>query len=81
VAAGKGEVLLIVNVAFTGSVKLPVAVLEDESVTVTEKVAEVVPAGGVPVRNPAAVNINQDGNPVADHVYPPLPPLAVKLSL
>jgi hypothetical protein len=61
-------VLAIVSAAFTGSVKLSVVVSEEESVSVTENVAEVVPAGGVPVRNPAAVSISQDGNPVADHV-------------
>jgi hypothetical protein len=81
VPAGSGDVLLMVTAAFTGSVKLPCPVLLNESVTVTEKETDVVPAGGVPDRNPAMVNVSQDGNPVATHVYPvPLPPDAVKFA-
>ncbi len=80
VADGKGDVLLMVSAEFTGSVKLPLAVWVDESVTVTVKEAAVAPLGGVPDKKPAADKFNQEGNPVADQVYPPLPPDAVKLA-
>jgi hypothetical protein len=68
VAADRGDVLLIVSAALMGSVKLPVVVSCDESVTVTEKETEVAPAGGVPDRKPAALSVSQAGNPVADQV-------------
>jgi hypothetical protein len=71
----------MVSAVLTGSVKLPCAVLFNESVTLTGKETVVTPAGGVPDRNPAAVRLSQDGNPVATHVYPlPLPPDAVKFA-
>jgi hypothetical protein len=47
---------------------------------VTEKLMDVVPAGGVPDRNPAAESVSQVGNPLVDQVYSPLPPEAVKVS-
>lgn len=72
--------MLMVRAALTGRVKLPVAVSCDESVTVTEKVIEVAPVGGVPDKSPAALNVIQEGNPVADQVYPPVPPDAIKLA-
>jgi hypothetical protein len=71
----------MVTAAFTGSVKLPCAVLLNESVTVTGKETGIVPAGGVPERNPAAVRLSHDGNPVAAQTYPlPLPPDAEKFA-
>lgn len=80
-ATGRGEVVVITRGAFTGSVKLPVAMFAEESVTVTGKETDVAPGGGVPERTPAALNISQDGNPEADQVYPPVPPEAVKVSV
>jgi hypothetical protein len=80
VAKGKGEVVVITGGAFTGSVNIPLIVFSDESVTVAEKETEVTPVGGIPDRKPAAVSDSQVGKPVADQVYPPLPPDAVKLS-
>ncbi len=50
-----------------GKVNVLVAMLLDESVTVTGNVRDVVPIGGVPDSTPAVVRVSQDGNPVADH--------------
>jgi hypothetical protein len=61
-------VLLIVSAALTGRVNISLVVSFDESVTVTEKVADVAPAGGVPDKKPAAVSVSQEGKAVADHV-------------
>lgn len=80
VAAGSGEVLLMVRDALIGRVKLAVTLISKESLTVTEKLMDVVPAGGVPDRNPAAESVSQVGNPLVDQVYSPLPPEAVKVS-
>ncbi len=79
-AAGNGEVFVIVSTAFTGRVKFPLTLSFEESVTVTLNETVVTPLGGVPDRKPAAVKLSQEGRPVADQVYPPLPPEAVKLS-
>jgi hypothetical protein len=62
-------------------VNVPDVVSFKESVKVTVNDTDGTPAGGVPVRNPAELSVSHDGNPEADHTYPPLPPDAVKLSL
>ncbi len=56
--------MVMVSAAFTGSVKLCVRVLVCESVTVTLKVTG--PAvGGVPVKSPDELSVNQAGALVA----------------
>ena len=72
--------MLTVSAVFTGRVNVAVAVFAEESVTVTENVTDETPAGGVPERYPAALNVSHEGNPVAAQVYPPLPPEAAKVS-
>jgi hypothetical protein len=75
VADASGEVVPMVRAAFTGKVKLPVAVLLNVSVTVAENVTG--PAvGGVPLRNPPDVSINQLGRFEEVQVYDPEPPEA-----
>jgi hypothetical protein len=57
----------MVRAAFTGRVKLTVAVRDWESVAVTWKLTG--PAvGGVPVRKPAEVKVSHPGRPVPDQL-------------
>jgi hypothetical protein len=67
VAAGSGDVLPIVSVASTGSVKSMLATLLDESLTIAVKVTGPA-AVGVPLRAPAGLRLSQLGSPVADQV-------------
>lgn len=80
VAAGNGDVLVIVRAAFTGKVNIFIRVLLRESVTVTLKVMGVAVAA-LPIKTPAELTENVLGRPVADHVYTPEPPEAVKVSM
>jgi hypothetical protein len=74
-----GEFVVITSgAAFTGSVKGPVAVVPLLSLTVTLKFTGPGP-GGVPIKAPAEVKVNQLGKPVADQVYPPAPPTAANV--
>jgi hypothetical protein len=70
VAAGSGDVVVIVRVVtsgFTGSTNVMLAWVFEESVTVAVKLTD--PAdGGVPVNRPEVLNVSQGGNPVAVHV-------------
>lgn len=68
----------MVRAASTGSVNIMLAVLLEESVTLAVKVTGLA-AGGVPLRAPAALNVSQLGRPVADQIYPPVPPDAVNV--
>ena len=60
--------IVSVSPAFTtGSVNEAVTLWAAESFTVTENV--ILPLdGGVPLRCPAAVSVNHEGNPVADQL-------------
>ena len=55
------------GVFVTGSVKEAVTLWPAESFTVTEKVTEPLD-GGVPLRCPAVVSVNHEGNSVADQL-------------
>jgi hypothetical protein len=66
VAAGSGEVVVMVSAGFTGSVKGPVLTPPTLSVTLTLKVTG-PDVGGIPVRTPAALRVSQPGRPDADH--------------
>jgi hypothetical protein len=66
VAAGSGEVVVIVRV--TGTVNEPVAEALALSVTLAVKLALTADDGGVPIKAPAEVKVSHDGRPVADQV-------------
>jgi hypothetical protein len=68
----------MLSVLFTGNVNIWVSVLAEESWTVTEKVTG-PDAVGVPVKAPPLARFSQLGRPVAVNVYPPVPPVAVKV--
>jgi hypothetical protein len=73
-------VVMTSGVAFTVSVKVPIAVAPLLSLTVTVKFTG--PGnGGIPVKTPPALSVSHAGKPVADHVYPPAPPTAPNVCL
>jgi hypothetical protein len=71
VAGGSGVVVTNVNgvlaPALTTTVKLPLAISLDESVTVTSKVNG-PETGGIPLSKPEELRLNQDGKFGDDHV-------------
>jgi hypothetical protein len=78
VAAGNGEVFAMTSAGLTGSVNDPLRMAPASSVTVT--VNETGPAaGGIPVKTPAGLRLNQAGRPVADHAKP-VPPTALAVN-
>jgi hypothetical protein len=79
VAAGSGEVVVIVRV--TGTVKEALTETSALSVTLAVKLALTADDGGVPLKSPAEFKVSHDGKPVADQVLPPVPPPAVSVWL
>jgi hypothetical protein len=71
----------VVIASVTGTVKGPDVELLLLSVTVTVNVALVAVRGGIPVNAPAELRPSQAGNPVADQLYPPEPPVAANVWL
>src|ERR1700722_9205979 len=75
VPLASGEfVVMASGETFTGSVKAAETVVPLLSLTVTLKFTG-PGAGGVPVKTPVELRLSHDGKPVADHVYPPAPPM------
>jgi len=68
----------IANAAFTGKVNEAVRTAAVLSVTVRVKAA-LPAAAGVPARTPAELMLRPDGNPTADQVYTPEPPVAANV--
>jgi hypothetical protein len=66
VAAGSGEVVVIVRV--TGTVNEPVTEALALSVTLAVKVTSTADDGGTPIKVPAELKVSHDGKPVADQV-------------
>ena len=64
--------------ALTVKANCTVVVVWRASVTVMEKLND-PGAGGVPLRTPAGDRVSHAGNPVADHVYGVVPPVAVNV--
>ena len=73
VAAGSGEVVVMVSAAFTGRTKGRVSTPPAPSVTVAVKLTEPA-AGGVPVSKPPALIVSHAGRPAADQLKRATPP-------